>query len=305
LSDIGISNDIIEIIKEGNGNDLILISPFFPIKTDIIKDYFLNLGLKNYQILFSYLKAEDFNKNQESFNYKNILEFYTRKIKLLPNKTINLISFGIFTNIFLELALTFKNKINSIIFIEPDFSSILFKSLFDFKKMVFKNKFILKFYLDNDKNKINKKDFDFFDLNYLSKYYNSLKESGNIAQLRDLIDFLPEEIEQSSFKNNVLDKLSAKEKALILKFYNDKERKYVLNTKNLNQNSRAKLRSILIHFGLLQNVAVCWFVMARESWPLAQILEEYKIPVHHLDNNIYSSIKINHQSIDGFLKKYL
>ena len=167
LNDIEISNDILEIIKDGSGEEIILLSPFYPINIEIIKDFFLNLESKNYQFVFSSLKNDKFDKNFEAFTYKNILEFYIKKIKLLSNKKITLVSFGIFTNVFLELALNFKNKIKSVFFFEPDFSNILFKSVFEFKKLIFKNKFIFNFYLDNEKSKLDKKDFDIFGIKNL------------------------------------------------------------------------------------------------------------------------------------------
>ena len=132
-----------------------------------------------------------------------------------------------------------------------------------------------------------------------------MKENTDYPQLKDIIDYLPDEIEQNSFKNKVLDKLSNKDKSLILKYYIERDKRYILNTKSLNQIIRAKLRNILIHFGLLQNIVVFWYVMSRESWPLAQILEEYKIPVNHLDKNIYCSMKYDKKNLTEKLKNYL
>jgi hypothetical protein len=50
-----------------------------------------------------------------------------------------------------------------------------------------------------------------------------------------------------------------------------------------------KIKDILKEQNMLIKVIIFWKKMAKESWPLAQIFEDYKIPVNHITSNIYNS----------------
>ena len=196
----------LQFIKEGDGDRVVIISPFFPFNFKFAKDFFLKLNMNNVQYIFSYLTAVK-GLNIESFSHNNLLSLYARIINLLPNKKIHLISFGMFANMFVSLAFNLRNKISSITLLEPDFSYIIFNKLFDSKKKPFnKSKFILNYFLEDEKKSYDDSYLSKIKIDYLKYFYRSSQEGQNKDKLRELIDYIPAEIERGVFKEKVFDR---------------------------------------------------------------------------------------------------
>ena len=291
MSGLQSSEDILKFYKDGDGDNVFIFSPFYPFNNKLVKKLFLNLNIPNYQFIFT---SVIFNKNLkiDLYSYNNFINLFSKVIKLIYPKKINLIGFGVFTNLFIELANLFKDKIQSIMLFEPDFSDSIFSKLFDSKKSpVFKYKFILNYFFENNKHKhINKGYLTKIKLECLKFYYKSINNINKDYHLKDLIDYLPDEISINIFNNKLLNKaMKKKEKIFILKNFMKGKHKYILKKSQLQENEKLKIKQILKDQDVLIKVIIFWKKMAKESWPLAQIFEDYKIPVNLTNFNLYQS----------------
>jgi hypothetical protein len=293
-----ITENILDIQKEGESENVILFSPFFPFSKEIIKRFFNGLKLEGYELLFSNLNID--RAKTSLFSEKDILENLSKIIKLEPSKKINIVSFGIFTNIFLELAFRFKERVNNIILIEPDFSNALFKYVFAANRIFFKNNAVKKFYIE--KLKSENSDFNFIDTEFLKKFYHKSEEI--FPKLKNLIDYLPNEMDLDLYKKNIHPKITPKDNLFFKKYYIENDKTLALNNEEITPTIKIKLRTILSTFELSPRLVIIWNIMARESWPLAQVLEEYKVPVHSLNKNFYSSLISESDELSKIIKSY-
>jgi len=89
----------------------------------------------------------------------------------------------------------------------------------------------------------------------------------------------------------------------ILKYFIKDKNKYFLKSSNLNEQEKIKLKQILIDSDVLVNLSVFWKIMAKDSWPLAQIFDDYKISVNLMNNDIFNSLSNNDKNLIEALKK--
>ncbi len=307
MSDIQTSENILKFVKDSDGDNVFIFSPFFPFNNILVKNLFLNLNIPDYQFIFSSII---FNKSLkiDLYSYNNFLTLYTKVIKLLYPKKINLVCFGIFTNLFIELANLFKDKIKSIVFFEPDLSDNIFSKLFDFKKSpVLKNKYIIDCFFEkpNGHKNVNKHYLNKIKLEYLKFYFQSIKKINKNYHLKDLIDFVPDSIPNNIFNDRLLNRIAKKkDRMFVSKYYLQERSNYILQNLKLNENDRLKLKQILREQNLLVKITIFWKKMANESWPLAQIFEDYKVPVNLMNHNIYKSFLDVDQDLITLLKKF-
>jgi len=174
-------DSIVKFIKDGDGDNVFVFSPIYPFNHKIIKDLFLKLNIPNHQFIFSSIVINK-NTKKESFEYNVFLNLYIKVIKLFLPKRVNLVGFGLFSNLFIEVACSLKDTIKTLTLLESDFSDIIFSKIFDSKKApAFKFKYILKsFFEDNSYKKINKKYLTKIKLEYLKYYFKSIKKPTGI-----------------------------------------------------------------------------------------------------------------------------
>ncbi len=298
-------DSIVKFIKDGDGDNVFIFSPIYPFNYKIIKNLFLKINIPNYQFIFSSIVI---NKNIKSdlFDYNNFLNLYIKVIKLILPKRVNLVGFGLFSNLFIEVACSLKDKIKTLTLLEPDFSDVIFSKIFDSKKApVFKFKYLLKSFIeDNSYKKINKKYLSKIKLEYLKYYFKSIKKDNKDYHLKQLIDFIPNEISESIFNEKILNKIKTKkDKLFILKYFIKEKSKYILKSSILHEQEKLKLKQILIDSDVLVNLSIFWKIMAKDSWPLAQIFEDYKIPIYLMNNDIFKSLNDNDKNLVEVLKK--
>ena len=124
----------------------------------------------------------------------------------------------------------------------------------------------------------------------LKYYYKSINNVNKDYHLKDLIDYLPDEISSNIFSNKLLNKIvKKKDKIFILENFIKGKQKYILKKSILRENEKFKIKRMMKEHGILVKVIIFWKRMAKESWPLAQIFEDYRIPVNVMNFNIYQS----------------
>lgn len=297
-------DSIVKFIKEGDGDNVFIFSPIYPFNYKLFKNLFLKLNLSNYQFIFSSIIINKNNKN-DLFDYNNLMNLYIKVIKLILPKRVNLIGFGLFSNLFIEVASSLKDRIKTLTLFEPDFSDVIFSKIFDSKKTpLFKVKYILKsFFEDASYKKINKKYLSKIKLEYLKYYFKSIKKNNKDYHLKELIDYVPSEINEDIFNEKILSKIKTKkDKLFILKYFIKDKNKYILKITNLPEQEKIKLKQILIDSDLLVNLSIFWKIMSKDSWPLAQVFEDYKISVNLMNYDVFKSLNENNNLL-GVLKK--
>lgn len=305
MSNFQTSEDIIKFYKDGDGDNVFIFSPFYPFSNKLIKKFFFNLNISNFQFIYTSIVCSK-NLRIDLYNYSNFINLFSKVIKLLHPKKIHLVCFGIFTNLFVEVANLFKDKIQSIVLFEPDFSDNIFSKLFDLKNPpVFKYKYILNYFFENNKHKrINKDYLIKIKIECLKFYYKSINNINKDYHLRDLIDYLPDEISSNIFNNKLLNKIEKKkDKIFILRNFVKGKHKYLLKKSKLQENEKFKIKQIMKEQDILLKVIIFWKNMAKESWPLAQIFEDYKISVNLMNFNIYRSFYEEDKELIFALKK--
>ena len=117
---------------EETADVLLLFSPFVPFNNLAVNDFFYNSTIKYKKVYTNFstkIKPDD-----EVYTYDNILYSYTEYIKTQKQKTVFLIGFGIFANLFTRLAKILGSRITSLILIEPDFGNSVLTKLFEADK---------------------------------------------------------------------------------------------------------------------------------------------------------------------------
>ena len=166
---------------EESADVLLLFSPFVPYNNLYVNDFFYNSTIK-YKKVFTNFSAK-IKPSEEKYTYDNILYSYTEYIKSQKQKTIFIVGFGIFANLFVRLAKMLDSRITSLILIEPDFGNSVLTKIFESdKKPVHKKKFFEEnFTKENDLPKQSK---------YMASHYFKHIKAINVA----LREYLPQKV---------------------------------------------------------------------------------------------------------------
>ncbi|MBP5448847.1 MAG: hypothetical protein J6Y01_01905 [Spirochaetales bacterium] len=114
---------------EETADVLLLFSPFIPFNNLAINDFFYNSTIKYKKVYTNF--SPKIKPDENTYTYDNILYSYTEYIKNQKQKTIFIIGFGIFANLFTRIAKIMGSRITSLILIEPDFGNSILQKLFD------------------------------------------------------------------------------------------------------------------------------------------------------------------------------
>ena len=135
---------------EETADVLLLFSPFVPFNNLAVNDFFYNSTIK-YKKVYTNFSAK-IKPDENTYTYDNILYSFTEYIKTQKQKTIFIIGFGIFANLFTRIAKIMGSRITSLILIEPDFGNSVLQKLFESDKQPMQRK---KYF-----NEVFTKDFD-------------------------------------------------------------------------------------------------------------------------------------------------
>ena len=117
---------------EETADVLLLFSPFVPFNNLAVNDFFYNSTIK-YKKVYTNFSAK-IKPDENTYTYDNILYSFTEYIKTQKQKTIFIIGFGIFANLFTRIAKIMGSRITSLILIEPDFGNSVLQKLFEADK---------------------------------------------------------------------------------------------------------------------------------------------------------------------------
>ena len=114
---------------EETADVLLLFSPFVPFNNLAVNDFFYNSTIKYKKVYTNF--STKIKPDENTYTYDNILYSFTEYIKTQKQKTIFIIGFGIFANLFTRIAKIMGSRITSLILIEPDFGNSVLQKLFD------------------------------------------------------------------------------------------------------------------------------------------------------------------------------
>ena len=135
---------------EETADVLLLFSPFVPFNNLAVNDFFYNSTIKYKKVYTNF--STKIKPDENTYTYDNILYSFTEYIKTQKQKTIFIIGFGIFANLFTRIAKIMGSRITSLILIEPDFGNSVLQKLFESDKQPMQRK---KYF-----NEVFTKDFD-------------------------------------------------------------------------------------------------------------------------------------------------
>ncbi|HOJ63986.1 MAG TPA: hypothetical protein PLE45_06150 [Spirochaetota bacterium] len=177
--------------KNDNQKDIsiVIFSPFYPFNNRFVYTLFSKTKFKDSKFIFSNIETLNGSKNF-AYNFINIMDVYCKAIEKINCNDITLVAFGIFTNIFIQIANIFKERINRFILFEPDFSNNALFKMNEGANFIFSNlKSILNFYLE-EKSKIDKNFISKNYSKYLKKIFESIRDlsDNNKKLLKELVD---------------------------------------------------------------------------------------------------------------------
>ena len=114
---------------EESADVLLLFSPFVPFNNLSVNDFFYNSTIKYKKVFTNF--SQKIKPDENTYTYDNILYSFTEYIKNQKQKTIFIVGFGIFANLFTRIAKIMGSRITSLILIEPDFGNSVLQKLFD------------------------------------------------------------------------------------------------------------------------------------------------------------------------------
>jgi hypothetical protein len=166
---------------EETADVLLLFSPFVPFNNLAVNDFFYNSTIK-YKKVYTNFSAK-IKPDENTYTYDNILYSFTEYIKTQKQKTIFIIGFGIFANLFTRIAKIMGSRITSLILIEPDFGNSVLQKLFESDKQPMQRK---KYF-----NEVFTKDFDIpKPKKFMASHYFKHIKAINTA----LREYLPQKV---------------------------------------------------------------------------------------------------------------
>lgn len=170
------SGGIVRLKEKGalDSDSVIIFSSFFPFNNNVPDEFFSFLDDNRYKKVFTEFAKPV--KRKKDFTHGYLINTYAGYIDALEEKKIHLVGFGVFSNVFINIANLLKGKINSLTLIEPDFANSVLMKIFDSKEIhFFKFKSLKKQYIQDAMQNV-KHYLSKTSLSLIKYYYYSLKD---------------------------------------------------------------------------------------------------------------------------------
>lgn len=184
------SGGIVRFVEKGalDSDSVVIFSSFFPFNSMAPEEFFSFLDDTRYKKVFSeFIRPRN---RKKEFTHDALISAYAGYIDSLEEKNIHLVGFGVFSNVFINIANLLKGKINSLTLIEPDFANSVLMKIFDSKEIHFFKFNSLKNQYTQDATQNCKQYFSKTSLSLIKYYYYSLKkylpENMILKQIVDL-----------------------------------------------------------------------------------------------------------------------
>ncbi|HOF01244.1 MAG TPA: hypothetical protein PK385_09260 [Spirochaetota bacterium] len=167
---------VVKFIEKGelDSDSVVIFSSFFPFNNNAPAEFFSFLDDNIYKKVFTeFIRPKN---GKKEFTFDALINAYVEYISTLEKKRIHIVAFGVFSNVFINIANLLKGKINSLTLIEPDFANSILMKIFDSKEVHFFKFSSLKNQYIQDSKQNYKRYLSKTPLSLMKYYYYSLKE---------------------------------------------------------------------------------------------------------------------------------